>query len=63
LRGVQSGQLSLGARLEIKARAAGPGPDLDAGKCCVVVGVKLLEYADGAGTGRIDALSCRIKII
>src|SRR6266404_905583 len=54
-------QAVLGAGLEMKARAAGPDPDLDAGQCRVLVRVDLLEYVDGASTGRINPLSRRIE--
>src|SRR5262249_3185768 len=45
----------------MKARAASPGTDLDAGQCRVVVRINLLEYVDGAGAGRINPLSSRIE--
>src|SRR5713101_1443146 len=54
-------QAVLRAGLEMKARAAGPDSDLDAGQYRVVVRVNLLEYVDGAGTGRINPLSRRIE--
>ena len=53
-------QAVLGAGLEMKARAAGTDSDLDASKIRVVVRVNLLEYVDGAGSRRINALSRRI---
>ena len=50
-------QAVLGARFEVKARAARPLSDPDTRKGSVMIRVDLLEHVDGAGPGRIDTLA------